>query len=1432
MNLVFRDNIVQNSDCYLASPSKHIICKLNSIDTSSTEFTKSLSDLSNLTFNIYRYINVDDNLVLSNGYEDVKNNMYLYITNFGWFKIVNEPELINDSTLEVKKITAKSVECELLQYDLVGLKVNTGEVDSAEYLADDNIGVDGLAKEYITFYNPEKTQLSLLHLILEKVRGWEIGHVDDSLKNKKFTFNVDSMPIYTFMKNELQQQARCIFIFDNENYIINVYSIENFGQDTSIYLSMRNVANIIDITCDDDNIYTCYNVSGGENLTNINRINFGNSYIENLSYYMCEPYMNSTLIAKYQNWLDYREEKRNDYIYNSEQYAYYYALAIDTKNRVPVSDLSNTWKGYTLEELNTYKDFYTTAIDAINKEFGNSENEIQKYPIWYTYIQYKEILNNINTAIEHFGKPIDDIDFSENWKTNPELYGLDELSYKVESYKEQLDIFKDYQSDFIDSSDNYRNWYDLTKDERKKYANQSDYEGKLTEYLNLYSIYNECKEFLDIRTDEYNEYVSIYEDYGETIKTIANDVLIENFYDTFTDEELDVLNRLRNYTDYTNKNILILETYDTSKEINAQKDLYEDAKEQLVISSQPQFNFSANINNLIVIPEFKEWASTLDVGAFIYLEVRDNYVVKLRVTEISGINPFNMQENNIKLTFSNMIKGLQGIDDYNSLLSNSINASKNSISYSSSTTSIGSVNGIELTTDILQMIANSDVFKNKFDTVYSNSVITNEAIINAAMVDNLIVKMTEIDEAHIKELTNDTAFIKYLNSTLVVTSEIKVDDLAAKMAEIDIAKIKELYGEGIFTKSLQSFVSTSIESTVDLQFIKTLITDHATISDLFTNNFVIGSDDNGSIQMSGSTMQFMDNQNNIYLQIGTDESGGHSLILKDANGSIILNGNGITQNAIADELIVNDMIKKKDTNYSGISGECLNIDSVVTQINNSETTIKSSQIYFDEDEQSLNTKLSSMISDFNQNLETNYYTKLETPDQIISILGKTDITNINGDENSIIDKINIMERDCDKINLIISDGTSSSNMTLTKDFYKLISDNITISGKNIYLDGNTTIGNGFILTSDNIKVDDLSALGATIGGVSINSDYLTGSKSGGGFTLSSEGWIQLFRHTDFADNYAGTITLVNGGSPSFTNKLSYDGITTLFAGDADDFFGSFQLGLIKDEQGKYNGALLSLSSKSGRINIDSNGISILDLISTGEWFSVKNKVLTIDTVKATLEGTAKNALKADSLDRVELNSNSSYQSLPIALSIDDGKLSYTTGFNLSNRIGTENILGRAWIILGNDIGSGIHGNKTGAIRFYSHGAGYNQIENNLNTASNYNNYLPAKSGTFALTTDISEMKETILSGLKQRIPETEIVTVQFQNSIGYVDVTLSEAYVSGTIQATPIKKNTSYAYLTEFSIYEITPNTGTVRIYGTSSVSGNYIAFNISYIAV
>ena len=178
----------------------------------------------------------------------------------------------------------------------------------------------------------------------------------------------------------------------------------------------------------------------------------------------------------------------------------------------------------------------------------------------------------------------------------------------------------------------------------------------------------------------------------------------------------------------------------------------------------------------------------------------------------------------------------------------------------------------------------------------------------------------------------------------------------------DFAQIKTLVNGNLTSDNILSLNLTSEKVTVDDAFIKDAMID--TISagkintgKINTNLVSIGSEDGGML-ITGSTQQFTDKNGNVRIQIGKDASGDFTFILygEDGQGQII-NQNGITASAISDGLIVNDMV----SDHAAISGDKLDISSVITNINNdNSTTIQSSKVYLDGQKQSLEVAFNSL----------------------------------------------------------------------------------------------------------------------------------------------------------------------------------------------------------------------------------------------------------------------------------------------------------------------------------------------------------------------------------------------------------------------------------------------------------------------------------------
>lgn len=286
--------IPKQKQLYLCRPSGEVLTVLNGVRTDDVTYEQYAKDYNQITFTVDEYVVVDGKQIRSNGYDDLDVYMNVLLPGCDMFQM-QMPVVNNDGVKESKQITAYSLEKEFEQHDWVGLKVNTGEVDSLEYLVDGNVDEDGFAVNYITLYNPENPDFSFLHYILKKMPGWSINEddIDPLLWYKKFTVSEDNINLYALLTSAIAPKIECLFLFDTINRHIKAVSkqsLDDYTRDTNIFISFRNLANNVDIDIDEDSVYTSFSVSGDNDL-NINTVNYGTSNIYDLSYFLREPYM-------------------------------------------------------------------------------------------------------------------------------------------------------------------------------------------------------------------------------------------------------------------------------------------------------------------------------------------------------------------------------------------------------------------------------------------------------------------------------------------------------------------------------------------------------------------------------------------------------------------------------------------------------------------------------------------------------------------------------------------------------------------------------------------------------------------------------------------------------------------------------------------------------------------------------------------------------------------------------------------------------------------------------------------------------------------------------------------------------------------------------------------------------------------------------------
>lgn len=213
---------------YLCNQSLDPLCVINGLRTETVDLHIRIKDYSTLSFEVDKYINIDGELVLSNGYDELNVYMYIYLEDVGYFKM-QHPSIINDGNNEIKIINANSIEQEFEDKDWINFKCNTGEADSLEQLATDNLNDLGFAKEFVKFYNPKNKELSLLHIILTKMPGWTINDddIDHLLWNTKLSLNESNINLYALLTSRIAPKADCIFVFNILNRTIKAIHKNN-----------------------------------------------------------------------------------------------------------------------------------------------------------------------------------------------------------------------------------------------------------------------------------------------------------------------------------------------------------------------------------------------------------------------------------------------------------------------------------------------------------------------------------------------------------------------------------------------------------------------------------------------------------------------------------------------------------------------------------------------------------------------------------------------------------------------------------------------------------------------------------------------------------------------------------------------------------------------------------------------------------------------------------------------------------------------------------------------------------------------------------------------------------------------------------------------------------------------------------------------------
>lgn len=946
--------IKHNSKIYLCRPDRTVICALNGVQINSVEYEQQLKDFNHLTFNVDRYIDIDGEYVESAGYEKLKDHMTIYLEGLDYFQL-QEPTLQNDNgRYEYKTCEAYSDEKTFEDKDMKGLSFNKGTTDSMEMLATNNVDDMGYAKEYITFCNDRNHELSLMHLVLDRVPGWSVGYIDPAIKNEKYSFEADNTNAYAFLNTTVANVVKCVFYFDTINRTVSAYAKENIGKDTNIFIGWRNALNMLKMTPQADTTYNALTIQGDEEL-DITRVNYGRSQIYNLDYYLTTNYFPQETIDKVKIWQKWQIDNHAKYIENGKKSAEYQAKIDEINYRVPNDGIQiaqyKTMDQETLEKtLKMYEQMLTTIQVSVDTRDDHEKDSSGNYTKWdkpddiqnrvykpwttpsgevdhekylallkesnkgyYTYKELRDyIIPNIKVAIQNLHLADDKkIDYNDEFESNWDLYGIKELEGKRDEYKKQImDILAAYQKE----------WNQLTDEEISKagvkdektynifHKNFIKYKNWLGDENTEGSLLHKLKE-LNAQVDELETQKKPYDDVMTDMNTHSE---LNDPQFGLTDKEYTAVMNIVRMGDYTNNNIFTTSLDDAITSYEHCEELYQDGLKRISETSQPQYQIETSLDNILSLNEYADvnsdnkqgWHNQFTVGNFIRIGVRDDYAVKLRLLTIT-YNPCT-KSSEISVTYTNMITSLTGRDDFSYLFDDTAASQKNSISVGTG----DSKDSVEYMTNMLQRMTNSSLFGNAVNNSVQN-VLSDQGTINKLFGDYLNYKVINVgnitgDKAEFNEL-----FSKYINSEYIAANSADIKKLNTDVANINSAIIGTSSTEtGIV------FNLSSANAKFDSAWIINGVAGKMTIGDLAAGDITISDtmrilSENGNFIMNGSAMQFLNTEGNVGIQIGYDTNKNPSIIIKDDKGATIMTSQGITKDAIADGLIVNNMLGDK-----------------------------------------------------------------------------------------------------------------------------------------------------------------------------------------------------------------------------------------------------------------------------------------------------------------------------------------------------------------------------------------------------------------------------------------------------------------------------------------------------------------------------------------
>ena len=306
MGIILKEMKQGYTDLLLHKTNKEIICAMP-IDFLSS-VTRGIKDIDSITIIVNKVI---DNNKEYPFYDEFKIERLISLD--GEFFIIKECTENKDE--KSKTIKAYGFQKKLEKNNIVLTNIGI-MLNNSDYSNGDNIIIN-------------------LNEYMYQETGWKFGHIDEEVLYSNYTkgstYLMDKTGNYiltksaelieikqhfeprmrwledidtdwfTFISENISEEFECVPVFDNIKQEINLYYIDNFGDNLGLILSYDNYIKSLEVTDNSSDIVTRLTLIGNEDKCIVSDyIPTGKNYIENYSYFIKNKEMSDELITALQ----------------------------------------------------------------------------------------------------------------------------------------------------------------------------------------------------------------------------------------------------------------------------------------------------------------------------------------------------------------------------------------------------------------------------------------------------------------------------------------------------------------------------------------------------------------------------------------------------------------------------------------------------------------------------------------------------------------------------------------------------------------------------------------------------------------------------------------------------------------------------------------------------------------------------------------------------------------------------------------------------------------------------------------------------------------------------------------------------------------------------------------------------------------------------